>query len=115
MNDETRSYESILADNKDLIDSNVILQLKVAKMRITIADYERAHAVAAAMAKNNDVLNSVDDRTRTYQVQGDAVEVDVEFGKHMFEQGQLHSSWYLTYADAAIDTAIEEWKQRQAK
>lgn len=57
-NKETRSYESILADNKRLHDSYEILQLQVAQMRQTIADYERAQAVAEAMAANNDMLRS---------------------------------------------------------
>ena len=60
-NEETRSWTQLAAENKELRDSNEILQLKVAQMRQTIADYERAQAVAEAMAANNDVLRSVDD------------------------------------------------------
>lgn len=73
MNEETRSYESILADNRQLLDSNEVLQLRVGQMRATIAEYQRADAVAAAMAKNNDVLRGTE--TRTYQTLGEDGEV----------------------------------------
>ena len=59
-NEETRNWNELAAENKELRDSNEILQLKVAQMRQTIADYERAHAVAEAMAANNDKLGSTD-------------------------------------------------------
>jgi len=91
-NQETRSYNEILEENKQL--------------KKTIADYERAYAVAEALVKNNDVLSSTE--SKTYQVRSD--EVDVEFGRFMFEWGQLHSAWRYTDADATIDAAIEVWK-----
>lgn len=78
-NQETRSYTALLAhcknrdtDVRELREQlgelkqeyrrahagNIMLQTKVAQMRITIADYERAHAVAEAMAQNNDVMDT---------------------------------------------------------
>ena len=59
MNQETRSWEELAAENKDLHE-------QLDQARITIAGYQQAHAVAEAMDKNNDVLRSVE--SSTYQV-----------------------------------------------
>lgn len=57
-NEETRSWEQLAADNKQLRKNNEVLQLKLGQAQSTIADYERAAKVAEAMAVNNDVLDS---------------------------------------------------------
>ena len=67
-NEETRSYTEIEQELRRSLADNTMLRTQVAQMRQTIADYERADAVAEAMAKNNDVLGSVE--SSTYQVQG---------------------------------------------
>ena len=86
MNEETRSYTEIGQENRQLHADNTMLRTQIAQMRIRLNDYERAHAVAEAMATNNDVPRSVE--TRTYQTQGQAVDVDVaEFGRFMFKCG----------------------------
>ena len=107
-NKETRSWNDLAAENKELREY-------LAKAVLIIDNYERAQAVAEAMAANNDKLGSVDSRTRAYQVQGEVVEVDENFGRHMFECGQLHATWKKGYADIAIEEGIITWKERQAK
>ena len=67
-NEETRSYTEIEQELRRSLADNTMLRTQVAQMRQAIADYERAGAVAEAMAKNNDVLGSVE--SSTYQVQG---------------------------------------------
>ena len=66
-NDETGSYNELEQALRRALADNHMLRTQVAQMRQTIADYERADAVAAAIAVNNDVLNSVDDRARVYR------------------------------------------------
>ena len=56
MNEETRICTEIETANRRLVADNAMLRTQVAQMRQTIADYERAHAVAEAMAKNNELL-----------------------------------------------------------
>lgn len=73
MSEETRSYNELEQELRHAVADNAMLRTNIAQMRITIADYERADAVAEAMAKNNDVLRSVE--TRTYQTRGEDVEV----------------------------------------
>ncbi len=48
---ETRNWTELAAENKELHE-------QLEKAQLIIAAYERAHAVAVAMAKNNDVLRS---------------------------------------------------------
>ncbi len=67
-NNETRSYTEIEQELRRALADNTMLRTQIAQMRQTIAGYERAGAVAEAMAKNNDVLGSVE--SSTYQVQG---------------------------------------------
>ena len=65
-NEETRSFETrnwneLAAECFRLKNSNTMLREQLAQARATIADYERADAVAEAMAANNDVLGKVSD------------------------------------------------------
>lgn len=86
-NEEIRSYTEIEQELRRALADNTMLRTQVAQMRQTIAEYERADAVAEAMAANNDVLRSLE--SSTYQVQGKVVEVDVELARFMYERGNL--------------------------
>ncbi len=57
-NEETRSYTEIEQELRRALAANTMLQTQVAQMRQTIAGYERADAVAQAIAANNDKLRS---------------------------------------------------------
>ncbi|KKM78550.1 hypothetical protein LCGC14_1358930 [marine sediment metagenome] len=87
-NEETRNYTEIEKELRRALADNTMLRTQIAQMRQTIADYERADAVVQAMAKNNDVLGSVE--SSTYQVQSEEVGVDDEF--YEFIQEEIDSS-----------------------
>lgn len=100
-NEETRSYTEIAAENTEL--------------RKQIDGYERAWAVAEAMVANNDKLSNVDDRARVYRATGKVVEVDVEFGAHMFDAGfRLAATTRSLQRDlkGKFLAAIEAWKAK---
>lgn len=150
-NEETRSYNELEIAIRRLEADNHMLRTQLAQARATIADYERAHAVAEAMAANNDKLGSTDQsqknnafleqqgeylkdelgqeraskirnrllgRTRVYRAQGEVVEVDVEFGRWMFNAGTAHqfnADGIHRSSRKVMEGAIEQWKERQAK
>lgn len=60
-NEETRSYTELEKELRRSLADNTMLRTQVAQMRQTIADYERADAVAEALVANNDKLSSVDE------------------------------------------------------
>ena len=126
-NDETRSFETrswneLAAECFRMAGEVEDLKTQLFLARATIADYERAHSVAEAIAANNDVLNSADNRARVYRTTGKAVEVDMELARHMFESGTACFNnvpddknvdyFGISYNDRFKD-AIEEWEKQQ--
>lgn len=129
-NEETRSYNELATAIRRLEADNHMLRTQVAQMRQTIAQNQRADAVAEAIEQNNDVLRSVEpgsykkargvlswagDEPAEVSIRrlrdGTDAEVDVEFAKFMFMEGALCER-YPSDKKRRLDDAIEHWRKR---
>jgi len=103
-NEETRNWTQLAAENKELHE-------QLDQARITIADYQRADGVAAAMAANNDVLRSVE--TRTYQTQGEGVGVDKELVVFVINHVLSKTDhWPVSIMSGIVNDAIGAWRAK---